>query len=801
MLRLVWPTDDDEPEPPAGYTTEVRLPLRPGVDADALLATAADGAVDLLLALPQLREITVGSRTLSRREADGLAIIGDARWQVARRSGTLGAELLAGLGVEQRSRRGWSLAWLVPVDAAGSPRPVTGDVLHAPTPTEERLSLPARLVATVPLEPSRRRTRPGPVADAVLAAAGPGYVELVRALPAADRAALVPAVGFPESELDAAVRERVLAALRSAAWLPGADGTELAPRDAIALDLPDPELPGLLAAVVPGLVAAGAASPAAVAALGIPRLGAAQLLDRLAGLDRPPRWWRSVYAALQRSVDQGYCEIGELGALPVPLVDGRTVIGPASAAIRAGGFALPDQGLELPGLRVVHPDAEHPLLTRLGARRLGPGELLDSPALVAAVEQSVDDAEAGTDVGPLAGAVLALVGQVGASGRPWLAALALPTVDGEYRRADELVLPDAAIRPVLDADAPLGVLALRLAGAAPREVLTAVGVLDGFAVLVDEHPTGPDHDLADEERWWAGVVAASGGEPPSRLVAVRDLDLVADGAWPAALRLLASDPACRAALLPGADRAPGGSYTAWWLSRHARLDGRSVRHWRLRSAAGLDGLYDVAELSDVDDDVLTAIGVRADARVADRAEAADLLARLADPGRRLGAATTVAAYRSLGEAVVDGRLDPEELEPPTWVRAVDGAVVDAERAVVVDHPWLADALAGTRQSVAGGDPAALAELLDLPLASEIVRGEVVSAGEPRRWADLYEVVSACAAAGVDVPDGEVRLYDVLEVQLDEPVPGRRSVPVWRDAAGGWHASDPVRALLARLTVP
>ena len=62
VLRLVWPTGADEPPPPDGYATEVRLPLRPGLDPDALLAAAVAGAPDLLLALPDLVEITVGEQ-------------------------------------------------------------------------------------------------------------------------------------------------------------------------------------------------------------------------------------------------------------------------------------------------------------------------------------------------------------------------------------------------------------------------------------------------------------------------------------------------------------------------------------------------------------------------------------------------------------------------------------------------------------------------------------------------------------------------------------------------------------------
>ncbi|MFC5111933.1 hypothetical protein [Kibdelosporangium philippinense] len=83
---------------------------------------------------------------------------------------------------------------------------------------------------------------------------------------------------------------------------------------------------------------------------------------------------------------------------------------------------------------------------------------------------------------------------------------------------------------------------------------------------MDEEPIGPEHDLADEDEWWS-----FGTEEPKRVVAVRDLDLVADDKWPDALRLLALEPATWQAL-----REPGG-YTAWWISRYALLEGRAPR--------------------------------------------------------------------------------------------------------------------------------------------------------------------------------------------------------------------------------
>jgi len=357
------------------------------------------------------------------------------------------------------------------------------------------------------------------------------------------------------------------------------------------------------------------------------------------------------------------------------------------------------------------------------------------------------------------------------------------------------MLPDAVLAPLLAPDAPLAVLAAELAERYPRRVLTAVGVLDSFALLVDEQPTAPDHELADEELWWDAAE-----EPPSRLVAIRDLDLVDADAWPAALRVLASDPVYRPAL-----RAPGG-YSVWWLARHVRLAGHRPRYWRLPSATGLAGLFDAVPESVraavADDGLLAAIGVRADLSVADAASAADLLTRLGDPARSPDAALTWAAYAELADAVLAERVDPGELDPPSRLRASDGSVLDADRGVLLDRAWLAPALPPA-ETVAGRlDPDgidALAELLDLPLASEILAGEVAGAdpgcGERTAWAALPEVVAACAAIGTAVPEGELWCHDRLTVELSRPEARRLEVPVWRQD-GRWHASDPVRALLA-----
>ncbi len=797
VLRLVWPATG-EPPPPDGFDTEVRLPLRAGAATDALLAACAAEAGDLLLALPWLPRIDIGARTLRREGADPVLVhdgAGLRRWRVVHRAGLLPTSALAGLGAEARPE--WSLCWALPVDPDGVPLPLAGEVLHAPTPTAERLTLPARLIGTVPVDSSRRHVHPGPAADLLLHTAAQAYPELAAALAPDQRTALVPAPGFPAGEIDAALRDAVLAALRQARWLPGISGEPAVPADALVLDVPLPELAGQLADVTSDLLDAELAAPrhaAALAALGVPRLRPAAIAELLAGVDRPPSWWRRCYAVLAPLLDADPCAREELGALPVPLADGRTVTGPRGVLLGAGDgdsdvagdIAGDIAGAVSAQLRLVHPDAVHPLLERLGARPVGPAELLD--ALRPAIERSVDDAEDGMDVTGLARAALSLAGRLGEppSVRPWLGALALPDTAGQPRRADELVLPSAALRQLLAPDAPLGVLDSAMAAEQPPAALRAVGVLDSFAVLDDSHPQGPDHELDGEEQWWA----QAGGDRPAPLLAVRDLDLVDDGCWPAALRRIAADPAGLAAL-----RQPGG-YTGWGLARHARLGGHPPPHWRLAGTVALEGLYDVVPLDEVgpcgtDEALLAAAGVRTGLSITGPADAVDLLARLADPARTVTPAVVHAAHAALARA----DLDPAELEPPLRVRAVTGEVVDAEGAMVLDAPWLA-AVLPAGELVSGGDPTPLADLLDLPLASEQVTAELLGAsagaGAVVRWAELVEVVAVCAAAGIPVPDGSVRLHEQLWVRHRGT---EHAVPFWGTPDGTVRAADPVRAAL------
>ena len=181
--------------------------------------------------------------------------------------------------------------------------------------------------------------------------------------------------------------------------------------------------------------------------------------------------------------------------------------------------------------------------------------------------------------------------------------------------------------------------------------------------------------------------------------------------------------------------------------------------------------------------------MRAELTVADARDAADLLARLADPDRRPDAALVAAAHAALAAAVVDGRVDPADVDPPERIRALDGSVADAADAVVLDAPELAAVLSAA-EVVVGGDPRALADLLDLPTASEFVDGEVAGTGRAVPWAALPEVVVTCHTLGVPVPEGELWCHDELWVVLHHPAPGRHRVPTWRDADGRRQPTTP-----------
>ncbi len=779
VLRLPWPAPA---LPPGGPDTEVRLPLRPGTEP-AVRAALAELDPVLLLALPALRAVHAGGRKLSRVDGtDGTVELRDGpavtRWVVRSAAGRLPAELLAGRPVEERDRPDWTVTWAVPVDRDGVPvRPRGRPVVHAPTPTDEPLSLPAVLLGGFPLGSDRRHVTPGPVADLLAAAAGRAYADLVAELPPAPALlSLVPRPALAAAELDATIGREVLTALRATPWLPATSGDErVRPGEAVVVDAAAEPLVAVLADLLPGLLPAawsGRGQAAPLTALGVRRLSTADVVELVSGVHRPPPWWRDLYAALADVPDR---EV--LTAVPVPLADGRMVTGVRGALLP--GPDLPAAAAGALGLRVVHPDAAHPLLERLGARPATARGVLADERVRAAVEASYDE----EDPAPVADAVLALVaGARPAPGElPWLAELALPATDGDWYPAGELLLPDSPLAGVVDADAPFGVLDRAVLDRWGAEVLAAVGVLRTFAVLratdVELDPEAEGHDLDGEPEWMEAVLDRLPAQrlPPrlAELVAVRDLDLVRPDRWPTALDLLAAldlGPTVTVALADGGS-AEVPSYTTWWLSTHETVGGQRPDELRAPGAIDLAGLYDPAPA-----DLPAVAGVLtglADA-LADPDRAVDLLDRLGDEARSAPGPTLRVAYGRLALVLED------RAEPPDRVRVGPDRTVPRERAVVLDLPHLLPLLGERVPVPAGGAPGPVADLLDLPLGSELVDAGGPDAAPVRivAWADVPGAALAAERCGGPVPAAVLAVHDRLTVG---------GVPVrWWPAGGTDH---------------
>jgi hypothetical protein len=747
VLRLAWPV---AAPPAAGFDTEIVLPLRPGSE-DAVRAALAGFDPALLLALPALAVVEVAGRRIERLAADPahadvlIAVDGvPTRWRSVSRGGELAPELVADRPVEERRRSTWSLTWAVPVADDGAVRPLDlPQRVHAPTVSDEPLSVPARLIGTFPLTADRRRVPPGPLADRLADEAGDLLVGLVTSLvPTVEVLRLVPAPQVAGAPLDARISGAAFAALRRSGWLRGADpsvpAAPVVPAEAVRLPASLAGLSELLAGVVAGLLhrqygelPAGRRRSAerVLDRLGVRVLEVAELVEAVSAVERPPDWWARLYAELRAGLAADPTLDAEaLAALPVPLADGRTVTGPGRVVLPAqgsGGAAGIERVAAMLGLRVAHPDAADELLERLGARPVTPAGLLGDERVRAAVETSSDLAEHDPSAADeLADAVLLLVAaapQV-AGGLTWLGELALPAGGGESYPAGEFVLPGSPLDGVLVADPSLPRVSADLVDRHGGGTLAALGVMTRFAVVDESDVDLADlPDLPDVERWAemiersAEVALPAGPLRVDRLVAVRDLDLVRPDAWPAALAMLAEVPGLR----PDCEaRAPVGagvrmpSYLTWWLSGRPVLNGRRPAELRTRDAAALDGLLDPPP--GLPDRVALLAGCRASLAdvLADPAGIALLLDRLADPARRVLPEVLPLLYAQIAA------LGPD-VDPPRAVRVAPDLVADPDSVAVLDRPWLLPAPTGVHLVLGGEDPDAVAELLDVPLLSEL----------------------------------------------------------------------------------
>ncbi|WP_280357006.1 sacsin N-terminal ATP-binding-like domain-containing protein [Nocardia otitidiscaviarum] len=860
-LRLAWPT---EHTPVPDFDTEIILTPRADVDTPALLASMRAEALDLLLELPALHSIRIESdeftstvtdlpapAPVSRggdgngparahvvlddvEHADGYGVPVDraaranafqpaVAEKTAHSAGHGGAgsdRAVGGLqevritGPRGEVRRWWQFRtgrarWLLPL-RDGRPVAAAPDVLRAPTRSDEELSLPALLIADIPMQPDRRRLLPG----ARIAELASGYADFARALPARDRLLLVPTPGFARSEADGLLREALVEELGEQPWLPvlhaqpedepvpaAADlavvAVERPRRASVFIGVTD-ELAGLLAEIVGPLVVpelSGRSTADALSVLDVHRIGLARIAELSGSVERAPQWWYSLYDALEPFVGDPLA-VEELGALAVPLADGRMVTGPRTVVL--------DDHLEsavpVHWARLVHPEAAHPLLGRLGARPAGPEELLRDPALHAQLEHDPADPDTVEAVLNLAAHANPGAGIVepdsGATdpvrGEPaapvpgllptWLGLLEIPDDTGDLVPADELLLPDAPLARVLVEDSPFGTVADDLVRRYGPTALRAVGVGWGFTVVAESDPTGPDHHLDDEETWWETLA-----EDPPELLAVRDLDLVDPEQWPRALRLLLADPATRPLL---ADR---DGYTAWWLRTHARIDGTALGLFRHPADPVFAGLLPVLSMDTETDaaetDALRA--VLADPEIITPELAAELLAALADPSRHPTAEAISRTHERLAAATAAGRLDLDDLVLPERVRALSGAVIDAADALVLDLPWYGLALPPDRLVVGDIDSASqLATLLDLPLASQAVTARVEGTGRRTTWSAEPLGVLWRMQSGQPTPAGDLVVHDELRVRLSGAYEATVTVPWWRDGADTHVVSQP-----------
>ena len=770
VLRLPFPSPDGTGDPDGtvadllreGYDTVVALPLRDGAAADLadrLLGEAGDA---LLLGLPALAEVTVapaGGRV--RTVAD----VG-SRWHVLRRDGELDPALLADRPTEERARTAWSVTWAVPRDPGPDGRAGLPGVVHAPTPSDEPLPWPALLVATLPLDSSRRHVAPGPATGAVLDAAAGAYADLLAAR-AADTAEpehavwrLVP-TGLAAGAVDGELRERLLRLLPGTPLLARADGGDggdgtggragpVAPRDAVMLEQPAGADAELVAALAPGLdalVLVPRAAAAVHAQLGVRRLGLADVVDQLPLPSTDG--WSPLLAALSGPAADPLAREA-LGGLPVPLADGRVVRGARGAVLPGGPEPVAD-ALAVLGVRAVAPAA-----VRLpAARALHRAAVQD---LATALEDGdLDEAfehAADLDGVPPADRVRAVLTLVAAAlddgARPdelgWLAVLPLPDADGRPAPAGELALPGSPAAAVLEDDAVALVDGSLVDDWGP-EVLRAVGVLHGLALLklpeVSLDPDAPADlpDLDGVDDWLDAIAGdAAPGARLVDLVAVRDLDAVREDCWPAVLAAVAADPQLRAAVLTPArivDAHPAAvlrkavplSYTAWWLRRELAPAGGG---W-----ADPDAVPAVAALlppapgllAGLDAPLREALGAVTTVDGLHPAAVRAVLAGLADESAATDAATALTVWSALARIAVEGGVDGD-LPAPDRVRVLDGAgtrLVDARDAVLVESPAHLQRPELGRPIVVRGDrehAEALADLLDVPLSGELVAGEV-----------------------------------------------------------------------------
>ncbi|GLY14310.1 hypothetical protein Kisp01_13260 [Kineosporia sp. NBRC 101677] len=844
VLRLPF---EVEGEPPEGYDTAVLLPLN-GPDAVARVRQLLNDVSDvLLLALPGLEQIVLELPGESPRV---LAEV-DRRWRILRREGEIPAELLSGRPIEEQALNRWSLTWALPSGEAELPQ---SPVLNAPTPSDEALPWPAVLIATVPMDVTRRHVVLGEVTDLIVQNAARAYADLLTEV-VADGGEAWPLVvtGLPAGPVDSALREAVLALLPNQPVLRSAEDSQtlLRPTEALALAGPvgaDRAVVNVFASWLVGLVHAPRPSWAALETLGVRRMWLSDAVEALPALADPQRWREAYEALAGLTIDETVREA--LAFLPVPLADGSVARGARGLLLAspetdvdAGAPISVPEALSVLGAKVVHPEAVHPLLERLGVTVAGPRALIELPVVRAAVREIGDEPGAFADLDrspdELRDAVLALVAVAVAAGElkpgelPWLGDLELSDEDGEPTPASALAIEGSPAADWFHPD-DVGILPQWWAERWGESTLMAIGVLRGPGAFLgtevslepdllglDEEEGTPSSELDGWEDYAAWVQSLHPEMPPGgtipEMIAVRDLDLVRPEALPEVVAAVAADPELRPALLQPIRVTSGGrsfqvrSYTSWWL-REELAEGEMLA--APDSEPVLRALLAPAPdwLTDLDPGAARAVGMVHAVDDIDVDALPDLLDRLADPDVELSSVMLLPLLERISELA--GEPAAKDVERPRVVRGLVPAdlngtvVVPVSEAVVIDSPMYRQRPdLGVQLPVAGAHAAAFADLLGVGLAAELAHGRIDSAdGVEQPVGDAVRALLESTGAPATWYEHEALVVDGVEVDWwatgsgaeaevhASTVDGLARALAW--TAGHWELRDLLAAVIA-----
>jgi hypothetical protein len=802
VLRLPFPHDTTVANHAAlagDYDTVVVLPWRDQQAHD--LAVPAVESIDdaLFIALPDLVELVVESRiegsTTSRRwtvsrDEDTVQLSVDSsrrRWKLFETTGRWSNADLDDAPAEERARSAWRLTWAVPVTDSGEPTDqiwsdpdaAPGRVVHAPTPTDEPLALPALLVGDFPVDASRRRLRAGAMVDVMVDAAIASYADVVRRWAGTRDVEAIQLV--PQADLvgtvDGRIRLGVREALERTPWVRRAsDAALVAPHELVTVEPTNDALARVLAPHVFDLVASEwLAHVKVLRALGVVTWRWADVWDLVAGMRLPSETWHAVYEAASD------LDAASLEGLPVLLTTGRLVRDARRCVVPRVAGDEADEALNALitlGLSVVDPRAMHPLLERMGARPFDPRVHLGDD-FVARVDAAVEVAPSeARDL--LRAAAFALDAAGVGSPVAELGNVLVPTANDEWRPATQVAMPGSALAAH---QASSLVLDTTLAGE-HRDGWLALGVLDSLAVVeVTELPLDPERwdALMPEGADWCDDVASDlGSRTAGELLAtsvriVRGLPFLDRMPLEQVLPLLAV-PGVRAAVVEPAFILDGAgtsravrSPASWWLADVPLFEGRPAVAVRLPGDDRLAPFF-AEVVAPTDTELLQAIGVHTtlDAWLQTPGGVSELLDAMADddvdiPGDIIG---------QLYRAVDDASPDVDDVDPPVRLRAlVDESwhLIDADEVLVARAPHHAAVLG--RAFIPGSDT--LAEVLDVDGSDD----------------------AACGAAAVqstglrhEVPQVVCQLTSVTDYyEHDQLTVGGRDTDWWVTDTGEVHA--------------